>query len=299
MNHSLLLVLLCLLSLNTFCQTSYLLYETQPIPNSTDGTDEEKSEIGEDGILRISKVSTPTLTAYLPSKEKATGQAVIICPGGGYWILAAGHEGSDVAQAFVENGIAAFVLKYRLPSDEIMKDKTIGPLQDAQRAIQMVRENANEWHVKSDQIGILGFSAGGHLASTAGVRYGDEFIPNPEKISLRPDFMILVYPVISFDPEVGHSGSVKNLLGENPPKELLDKFSNEKHVNAKTPPTFLVHAKDDGVSIQNSYVFEKALNQHSVSVQTLYYESGGHGFGLHNAASEIKWMDKVVEWLQK
>lgn len=299
MNHSLLLVLLCFLSLNTFCQTSYLLYEKQPIPNSIEGPDEEISEIGEDGVLRISKVSIPTLTAYLPKKGQTTGQAVIICPGGGYHILAAGHEGSDVAQAFVENGIAAFVLKYRLPSDEKMQDKTIGPLQDTQRAIQMVRENAGDWGIKPDQVGILGFSAGGHLAATAGTQYENELILNPEKTSLKPDFIVLVYPVTSFDPEIGHSGSARNLLGQNPPKELLDKFSNEKHVNAKTPPTFLVHAKDDGVSIQNSYVFEKALNQHSVSVQTLYYESGGHGFGLLNAASEIKWMDKVVEWLQK
>lgn len=181
MNHRLPFLLFCFLSFNTFSQTSYPLYGDTAIPNSKSGPDEEKSEISENGILRISKVSNPTLTAYLPAKKHATGQAIIICPGGGYWILAAGHEGSDVAEALVEKGIAAFVLKYRLPNDQTMKDKTIGPLQDAQRAIQMVRENAEEWNVKPDQIGILGFSAGGHLAATAGTRFDIECIPNPEK----------------------------------------------------------------------------------------------------------------------
>lgn len=238
------------------------------------------------------------LTAYLPPKENATGQAVIICPGGGYWILAASHEGSDVAEEFVKKGIAAFVLKYRLPSDETMIDKTIGPLQDAQQAILMVRENADKWNVKSDQIGIMGFSAGGHLAATAGTHYNNQTIPNPKGTSLRPDFMILVYPVISFDPEIGHSGSAKNLLGENPIQALRNYFSNEKQVSSNTPPTYLVHAKNDPVSVQNSYVFEEALKKFNIPVSTTYYEEGGHGFGMNNRTSEVRWMDEVEKWMK-
>lgn len=279
-------------------QTVYPLYGDQAIPNSIEGPDEEKSEMGDDGILRISKVSKPTLTVYLPEKGKGTGQGVIICPGGGYWILAASHEGSDVAEEFAKRGITAFVLKYRLPSDVTMIDKTIGPLQDAQRAIQMVRENADEWNINPDQVGILGFSAGGHLASTAGTHFHTAEIDNPKNISLRPDFMVLVYPVISFDPSIGHSGSAKNLLGEHPTQEMLDKFSNDKQVSANTPPAYLVHAKDDRVSIQNSYVFEKSLRQNAVPVETTYFETGGHGFGMVNPQSDILWMDQVEAWIK-
>lgn len=279
-------------------QTTYPLYGNDPIPNSIDVPDEEISETDQNGILRFSKVTRPTLTAYLPSRENATGQAVIICPGGGYWILAAGHEGSDVAEEFVKKGIAAFVLKYRLPSDESMIDKTIGPLQDAQRAIQMVRENADKWHVKRDQIGVMGFSAGGHLASTVGTHFDNQSISNPNGTSLRPDFMILVYPVISFDPEIGHSGSAQNLLGENPTQALRDYYSNEKQVNSYTPPTYLVHAKNDPVSVQNSYVFEKALRKFDITVSTTYFEEGGHGFGMINRTSDIKWMDEVEKWVK-
>lgn len=279
-------------------QTTYSLYGNDPIPNSIDVTDEENSETDQNGILRISKVTKPTLTAYLPSKEKATGLGVIICPGGGYTILAAGHEGSDVAEGFSRKGITAFVLKYRLPSDQSMIDKTIGPLQDAQQAILMVRENADQWNVRPDKIGILGFSAGGHLASTAGTHFDNQTIPNPKGTSLRPDFMVLVYPVISFDPGIGHSGSAKNLLGENPGQALGDYFSNEKQVNAHTPPTYLVHAKNDPVSINNSYVFEEALKKFSIPVSATYFEEGGHGFGMINSISEIKWMDEVEKWIK-
>ncbi|WP_373496460.1 alpha/beta hydrolase [Aquiflexum sp.] len=298
MKNLLVLIALSFLTPLVSAQTTYPLYGNDPIPNSIDVPDEEKSETSADGILRISKVTKPTLTAYLPSKEKATGQAVIVCPGGGYTILAASHEGSDVAEEFVKKGIAAFVLKYRLPSDETMIDKTIGPLQDAQQAILMVRENAGKWNIKQDQIGIMGFSAGGHLASTAGTHYNNQTIPNPKGTSLRPDFMILVYPVISFDPEIGHSGSAKNLLGESPTEALRDYYSNEKQVNSLTPPTYFVHAKDDRVSIQNSYVFEEALKKLNIPVATTYYEEGGHGFGMINRTSEIRWMDEVERWMK-
>ncbi|WP_373524516.1 alpha/beta hydrolase [Aquiflexum sp.] len=298
MKNLIVLIALSFLTPLVFAQTTYPLYGNDPIPNSIDVPNEEMSEASAAGILRISKVTKPTLTAYLPSKDKATGQAVIVCPGGGYTILAASHEGSDVAEEFVKKGIAAFVLKYRLPSDETMIDKTIGPLQDAQQAILMVRENAEKWNIKQDQIGIMGFSAGGHLASTVGTHYNNQTIPNHKGTSLRPDFMILVYPVITFDPKIGHSGSAQNLLGENPTQAMRDYFSNEKQVNSKTPLTYLVHAKNDPVSIQNSYVFEEALKNFNIPGSTTYFEEGGHGFGMINRTSKVKWMDEVEKWMK-
>ncbi len=280
-----------------FSQTIYPLYDGE-IPNSIEVPDREDSLVRENGTLIISKVTQPTLRAYLPPKEIATGQAIIICPGGGYSILAASHEGSDVAEEFNRKGIAAFVLKYRLPNDSTMVDKTIGPLQDAQTAIKIVRENADSWNVDPNQIGMMGFSAGGHLASTAGTHFKKEVIQNQKNTSLRPDFLILVYPVISFDSIVGHSGSVKNLLGENPSMEMMERYSNDKQVTAETPSTYLVHAKDDGVNIENSYLFESALKKFNIPVSTTFYETGGHGFGMTNPQSEIKWMDKVEVWMK-
>jgi acetyl esterase/lipase len=214
------------------------------IPNSIPGPDEEKSEINKEGILIISQVSRPTLSVYLPPKGKATGAAVVICPGGGYSILAAGHEGADVARRFNEMGVAAFVLKYRIPSPKTMQQPSIGPLQDAQRAIQLVREKATDWHINPRAIGIMGFSAGGHLASTAGTHFGNAVIPNPKQTSLRPDFMVLVYPVITFtDSTVAHQGSRNNLLGQNATPEMINDFSNERQVTATTPPVFLCTPK--------------------------------------------------------
>ena len=280
-----------------YSQTVLLLYDG-PIPNAIDVPDEESSERRDNGIQIISKVSQPTLTIYLPPQEIATGKAVIICPGGGYGVLAFSHEGTDVAEEFAAKGIAAFVLKYRLPSDDTMIEKAIGPVQDAQQAILMVRENAEKWHIKPDQIGIMGFSAGGHLASTAGTHFENQGIPNPNNTSLRPDFMILVYPVISFDPEIGHNGSAKNLLGENPGQDLRDFYSNEKQVSHQTPPTYLVHAKNDPVSIKNSYVFENALKEYKIPVSSTYFEDGGHGFGMNNPTSSVKWMDEVENWMK-
>jgi acetyl esterase/lipase len=268
------------------------------IPNAIDVPNEETSEIRDKGIQIVSKVSQPTLTVYLPPIEITTGMAVIICPGGGYGVLAFSHEGTDVAEEFNKKGIAAFVLKYRLPSDETMIDKTNGPLQDAQRAIQIVREKSNEWNINPHQIGIMGFSAGGHLASTAGTHFLRETVDNPKSTSLRPDFMVLVYPVISMDPEVGHSGSSRNLLGEAPSKEILEMYSNDRQVGKDTPPTYLVHAKDDPVKIENSYLFIKALEKYGIPYATTFYEQGGHGYGMVNPTSEVKWMDEVEKWIK-
>ena len=287
--------LFILISAMASAQDSMPLYSGN-VPNSIPGPNREKSVTTD--LERISKVSIPTLTIFLPTKEKATGEAVIICPGGGYGILAIAHEGYDVAKRFNEMGIAAFVLKYRLPDDTIMVDKKIGPLQDAQRAIQLVRENATRWNIRKDKIGIMGFSAGGHLASTAGTHFDKSYISNPDKTSLRPDFMILIYPVISFNDSIGHRGSRNNLLGKNADENKVKEFSNELHVTDKTPRTFLVHAKDDkGVPFANSTIFAEQLKKHNVPVQVYLYDAGGHGFGLNNKTSNVKWIDLVEKWM--
>ena len=277
-------------------QTVVPLYKDS-IPNSRWTPDEETSEM-KDSILIISKISRPTLSIYLPPKEKRTGTAVVICPGGGYWIAAAGHEGADVAKKFNEMGIAAFVLKYRIPNDQIMINKEIGPVQDAQRAMQVVRENARKWGINKNKIGIMGFSAGGHLASTAGTHFQNTYIDNNKGTNLRPDFMILVYPVISFNDSIGHKGSYQNLLGKNATPEKIREYSNETQVTPQTPPTFLVHAKDDGVKVENSLVFAEALKKNGVPVDMYLYESGGHGYGMYNKSSPVLWMDLVQQWMR-
>ncbi len=291
------MMLTCTTTTKSYSQVVFPLYEKE-IPNSIPGADEEQSI--KEGITRISKVSVPTLTMYTPASGKSNGTAVIICPGGGYGILAIDHEGYDVAKKFTEMGVTAFVLKYRLPNDKIMVDRSIGPLQDAQRAIQMVRNNASKWKVNRKRIGIMGFSAGGHLASTAGTHFNHAVISNPKNTSLRPDFMLLIYPVISFQDSLTHSGSKNNLIGKNADSLKKALYSNELQVNKKTPPTFLVHAKDDGaVKVENSILFNQALLKNQVPTEMYLYEKGGHGFGLNNKTSEVKWMDLLEKWMMK
>jgi acetyl esterase/lipase len=295
---------LVFLTLAAFCcsaglaQTVIPLYK-DPIPNSKPNTVQERSVTDDKGITRIHSVTIPTLTVFQPEKEKANGTAVIICPGGGYRYLAFNHEGTDVARRFVEMGVTAFVLKYRLPNDSIMLNKEIGPVMDAQRAIQLVRERAKEFGIKKDRVGIMGFSAGGHLASTAGTHFNKHYLPGKKKGNLRPDFMILVYPVISFADSIAHMGSRNQLLGNNPSAEKVNEYSNELHINKKTPPTFLVHAEDDKtVKVQNMLHFATALQHSKVPFDFYLYEQGGHGFGMFNTTSDVKWMDLVERWIE-
>ena len=284
---------------NMNAQTVIPLY-AEEIPNSRPHPNEEISTYNTDSIWIVSKVSEPSLTIFLPPVERATGTAIIICPGGGYTNLAMGYEGYDVARRYNEYGITAFVLKYRIPDDSTMLHKETGPLQDAQRALQLVRSGAVEWGIYPDRIGIMGFSAGGHLASTAGTHFETNCIPNPDHISLRPDFMILIYPVISFDSRIAHIGSLQNLLGTDPSPEEIKEFSNEKQVTDQTPPAFLVHAKDDNaVPYANSLVFADALKKHHVPVELYLYDQGGHGFGMVNKTSPQSWMDLSIQWLNK
>jgi acetyl esterase/lipase len=250
---------------------------------------------GTDGVARVSKVITPTLTAYFPVKPNGT--AVIICPGGGYSILAFDKEGTLVAKRFSDLGITAFVLKYRLPSDAIMVDKSTGPLQDALQAIYLIRKNASVWNVNPAKIGIMGFSAGGHVASSLSVHYNDVKVQNQEGISLRPDFSVLIYPVINFGAYT-HAGSVKNLLGDNPTEAQRKYFSGELHVDAQTPPAFLVHANNDGaVPVKNSLAYDEALAKNKVPAEMHIYQGGGHGFGMYNKTTKDDWFESLKNWM--
>lgn len=293
--------LLFLLSVPSFCfisaQNIVPLFKGD-IPYSKPIANRERSIPGADGNPRISKVSEPTLAVFLPSKEKSNGTAVIICPGGGYVHLSIVGEGYDVAKLLNEWGVAAFVLKYRLPDDSIMERREIGPLQDAQRAIQLIRLNAKEWNIDPTKVGIMGFSAGGHLASSLGTHYKEAYIPNEEKISLRPDFMILVYPVISLSDSISHFA--KAALGPNPSPDKIKLYSNELQVDKRTPPAFLVQAKDDkAVDVRNSIYFYNALRKENVRAEIHLYEKGGHGFGLNNKMSDEKWTDWLKVWMKE
>lgn len=264
------------------------------IPNSIPGPNEEKGISNQDVLLKVSK---PSLTIYLPTKEKSSGAAVIICPGGGYSSLYIKREGYDVAKSFVKNGVAAFVLKYRLPSSLTMENRAIGPLQDAQQAIKIIRQRSAEWNIDPHKIGIMGFSAGGHLASTAGTHFDEAVIDNKEGISLRPDFMILIYPVISFNKNFGHKASAVNLLGPSPSEDLLQKYSNELHVTKQTPPAFLAHAGDDKtVPVTNSIKFYEALNQNLIPAELHIYFKGNHGFLSYPPFNE--WMALCCNWMK-
>lgn len=245
------------------------------------------------GNLIISKVTNPSLMTFIPSSENKDKAAVIICPGGGYSNLHIQREGFKIAEAFNQEGIAAFVLKYRLPSE----NGTLAPLKDAQRTIQLIRENAKKWGIAPDKIGIMGFSAGGHLASTAGVHYDSAYIENESNMSLRPDFMILIYPVISFSDNIGHAGSINNLLGGYPDEKKVTFFSNELHVTNNTPTCILFHANDDSlVPVENSLHFYDSLRKHDVSAELHIYSKGEHGF--LEIPEFKKWFDTCIQWME-
>ncbi len=246
----------------------------------------------------VRKVSVPTLIPFLVENKGTKNPAVIICPGGGYALLSIDREGIEVAKWFNSIGVSAFVLKYRLPSDEIMSDKTIGPLQDAQEAIRTLRRNADKWNLNANKIGIMGFSAGGHLASTASTHYMDKVYDAKGAISARPDFSMLIYPVISMEKGITHEGSKNSLLGKTTTDDLVAKYSNEKLVNENTPPTFLVHATDDyAVPVENSINYYMALKKNKVAAEMHLYQNGGHGFGMGNKGTNTDWPSALEHWL--
>ncbi len=235
------------------------------------------------------------ITIHRPAPEKSSGTAMIICPGGGYGGLVTGGEGHGIAAWLVENGITGIVLEYRLP-----KQRPFVPILDAQRAIRMARAHAKEWGIKADRIGIIGFSAGGHLASTAVTHFdsGNPKADDPiERVSSRPDFGVLIYPVVSLG-EIGHGGTRKNLLGPAPSSTLLDYFSNEKQVGEKTPPVYLAHALDDKVVIpDNSKRLYEALRANQVPAHYLELPSGGHGLNGYKGPMWDAWQEQSLAWL--
>lgn len=249
-------------------------------------------------ITGIRKVKEPTLKVFLAANNNSKNAAVIICPGGGYALLSHEKEGDRVAEWFQSIGVSAFVLKYRLPSDAIMKDKNIGPLQDAQEAMRVLRRNAEKWNLDASKIGVVGFSAGGHLAATLSTHYNDKVYESTDNLSARPDFSILIYPVISMEDGITHNGSKESLLGKNASSELIAKYSNEKQINDATPKAFLVHATDDkAVPVENSINYYLALKKHKVPAEMHLYENGGHGFGLGVNGTNKDWSKACEKWL--
>ncbi len=270
---------------------SFPLYGDAAIPGARSAPDEESSENGS----WIRKVSRPVIQVYLPARDRATGAGVVIFPGGGYAGLTFDYEGTQQAKYFIDHGIAAFVVKYRIPDDKTMVDKSIGPLQDAQQAMRFARRHAADWNLDPKRIGAVGFSAGGHLASTLATHFDKALVDNPDHLELRPDFLVLVYPVISMDEKITHMDSRRALLGDKPTESLVRLFSNELHVTRDTPPTLLLHAADDRlVDVDNSIVFFEALRRAGVPVEARLFQKGQHGFFL---MPRDEWQGTIMDWL--
>jgi acetyl esterase/lipase len=294
---NLILVALMFASISSYGQVSQALYPGE-IPNFIAGANNQ-TEAVTGGILRISNVTEPRYTFY-PSKAMTAVNMplVIIFPGGGYRILAASHEGSDVAKKLNEIGIHAMVVHYRLPDSTRQVDMKFAPLQDAQQAIRVARQQAANWNVDVNKIGVMGFSAGGHLAASAATHFDVDYTKQNDGINLRPDFQILIYPVITFR-SYTHQGSVNSLLGKNKSDDLLSLFSNEEQVNASTPRAFMVHASDDkAVPLSNSLNFAAALANYNVPVDLHVMAKGGHGFGMNNKTTTENWFDRLATWFK-
>ena len=286
-------LLLCLLPSLIEAQEIINLYSSV-IPNAkVKATKETEAPIFK-GMYR--KSAFPTLEVFLADKTKSTGAAVIICPGGGYSVIVYDGEGVSTAKELAKNGVTAFVLKYRLPNDSTMEDKTIGPLQDAQQAIKIVRERAKDWNIDANKIGIMGFSAGGHLAATEATHFKNALIENKNNTSLRPDFQILIYPVISMRDSLTHRDSRNKLLGKNPSVSSIKDFSNELQVTEDTPPAYITYATDDKlVDVDNGIAYYQALRHRNVDVEMHIYSKGGHGFVFR----EKSWTEPLFHWMRK
>ncbi len=302
----LMMAVLFMPGLTTIAQSPLPLYENGKVPNAIAGNTGPDTLRGKswltnaDTVILRPKTIMPTLTVYTPPPGKATGIAVIVCSGGSYRNVADRVEGIPAAEKLADAGITAFLLHYRVPRADMMVNKEIGPVQDLQRAIQYVRKHAKQYAIKADQVGIMGFSAGGHLVSTAGTHFTNTYIENPNNTSMRPDFMVLVYPVISFTDSLTHELSRQNLIGPDITPEKIATYSNEQQVTATTPPTFIVHAVDDDVvKVGNSLCFVAALQQQRVPVKFFVYTHGGHGFGINNRTASIQWIDACIPWIKE
>jgi acetyl esterase/lipase len=292
---TLLLATVCLLIANASARCAYA---APPVPLNMPPA-QLLWPSGAPGAVGDADTDKPALFEFLPPADKANGAAVIVCPGGGYGGLAMSYEGKDVAEWFNTLGVTAFVLRYRLAPNYHHPV----PLNDAQRAMRTVRAGAAQWKIDPNRIGILGFSAGGHLASTLGTHFdaGKSESSDPiEQVSCRPDFLVLCYPVIAMATPYGHAGSKKNLLGANPDPAVLASLSNETQVTDKTPPTFLFHTSEDtAVPPENSVLFYLALRQAKVPAEMHIYEHGRHGVGLgQNDPVLATWPGSLADWLK-
>jgi len=288
--------------INGFSQTLTIKLWPDGIPGSiTDPSYVEKITTVDGRITRCERVVNPDLSVFLPAPDKANGAAVLICPGGGYGALAFDHEGNAIAKWLNDNGIAGIILKYRLPSDQIMKDKSTGPLQDAQEAMRVIRRNASDWKIDPGKVGVIGFSAGGHLASTLSTHYAEKVYEVKDNSSARPDFSLLIYPVVSFDTTITHRGSRNNLIGIKPDARLVERFSNELQITNETPPAFLVHSADDkAVPVMNSIGYFKGLQKNNIPAELHVFQKGGHGYGLAiDRGTESSWPDLCIRWLKQ
>jgi len=271
------------------------------VPGAKINADYQQYVDSADNWVKMRLVTDPVMDMYPAPAAIANGTAVVICPGGGYWGLAIEHEGSQVAQWLNSLGVTAFVLKYRLPEASIMVDKSVGPMQDGQEAIRIVRRHAKEWGISPDKIGVMGFSAGGHLAATLSTRFTEQVYPlKKDEASARPDFSLLIYPVISMDSTITHMGSRINLLGEKPSDEQVVRFSNEKQVTSQTPPAFMIHSMDDNVvPVENSIRYALAMKQSGVACELHLYQKGGHGYGMGRSNdTESTWTVACTNWLK-
>lgn len=274
--------LLCFAALGARAQEVLPLYPEGKVPFAKDGAE------------------APVLTVFRPQHNLAKGTAVIVCSGGSYGGRANRVEGIPACKKLSEAGITAFLLDYRLPKAEKMDRKEIVPLTDAQRAIQYLRENAKKYKIDPSRLGIMGFSAGGHLVSTVGTHFNESALPNPKGTSLRPDFMVLVYPVISFADSLTHKISRMNLIGPEITADKIRTYSNELQVSDQTPPVYLTSGMDDQiVEVKNSLYFAAALKQHRVPVELFLYEKGHHGYGVHNEHASVQWIDDCIDWIRK
>jgi acetyl esterase/lipase len=274
------------------------LYE-KVIPNSKQSNVVEELDKEYSGALK--GISVPEITVYFPTNNYTTKQAVLICPGGGYYIESMELEGRDVARYLSTIGVTAIVLKYRLPSDATCVDKHLVPLMDVKRAMRIVRSKASEWNIDLQKVGVMGFSAGGHLASTLGTKYDngdDKSSDSIEHQSCKPNFMILLYPVITFNSSYTHTGSRRMLLGDSPSPELIEYFSNELHINSNTPPTFITVANNDDL-VSNSLLLYEALLKNKVSTELHIFSEGGHGFGIAAKNDHVNfWTQNLKYWLR-
>lgn len=295
-----LILLLVMATVSGFAQRSEIqLYENGTPGLKPDVSIEEINTSKPNDIMRLRNVTKPTLTVFVP-ENKTSDASVIICPGGGYYILAFDHEGYATAEWFAKHGVTAFVLKNRLPQEELFDNSTIRPLQDAQQAIRLVRRDAAKYDIDPEKIGIMGFSAGGHLAATASTHFNTQVGELTDaSSSVRPAFSILIYPVISFNDRYGHTGSRNNLIGKEPTIEDIEEYSNELHITKNTPPTFLVHAFDDFVHIENSLSYVRALKKVNVPAELHLYDRGGHGFAFtkKDRGPVETWPDRLFDWM--